>query len=93
MAMLVLVAHSRPAVSLGDGAAQQLAEAGVTSIAIAADETTQAVVLEGWAFDPAATGEQATSALGLGPHQVLRPVLQLLLPRSSPFASAQEDRP
>lgn len=80
MAMLILVADGKPVVSLTSETAQRLSEVGVTSVAIAADDATQAVVLEGWAFDPASAGEQATSALGLDPEHILRPVFHTLLP-------------
>ena len=90
MAMLVLVADIDPVASLTSETAQRLAEVGVTSVAIAADDTTQAVVLEGWAFDPAVTGEQATLALGLGLQRILRPVLQTLLPLPPAPTSVRE---
>jgi hypothetical protein len=81
VAMLVLVTDVDPSVSLDTETAERLADIGVTNVAIVADDSTQAIVLEGWALDPATAVEPATSALRLGPRHALRPVLQTLLPR------------
>jgi hypothetical protein len=50
-------------VTLGPATAARLGALGVTNIAVLRDHTTVAVVLEGWAFDPAATTHQALAAL------------------------------
>jgi hypothetical protein len=64
-------------------AAGRLADLGVTHVAIARDETTEAVVLEGWAFDAQASGAAATEIVaGTARHHTLQPVLQTLLSRS-----------
>lgn len=81
MAMLIVVVERDGDVSLDASTAQKLADIGVTSIAVAADETTEAIVLEGWAFDPTATGAEAAAVLvGSKPHRSLVPALQTLLP-------------
>jgi len=86
VAMLVVITSRTGAeypqeVALDATAAHRLAEIGVTSVAVVADETTEAVVLEGWAFDTDAFGAEAASILvGDRDRRALRPVLQTLLP-------------
>lgn len=89
MAMLVVITERggqtpAPEVSLDAATAHQLAAIGVTNVAVVADETTQAVVLEGWAFDADADGGVAASIL-VGDHdrRSLRPVLETLLPHQT----------
>lgn len=91
MAMLVLITERRghsPAseVALDATTAQRLAAIGITNVAVVADDTTEAVVLEGWAFDADADGTEAASILvGDRSRRALRPVLQtLLLHRTEP---------
>ena len=79
MAMLVLLVPSdQDAVTLGARNVEALARLGVTSVSLARDERTAAVILEGWALDPA-SHEQALSALGArsGGAQTLQPVVQM----------------
>lgn len=54
MALVMLVAgpgSSEPAV--GPGAAERLAQLGITRVSLLSDPLGIGVVLEGWAFDPA----------------------------------------
>jgi hypothetical protein len=44
---------------IGPGAADQLAELGITRVALLRDSLGIGVVLEGWAFDPARVHEAA----------------------------------
>lgn len=63
MAMVMLVADigaGEP--TLGPDAAERLGSLGITHIALLRDQSSTAIVLEGWAFDPARTDE-ATRAL------------------------------
>lgn len=79
--MLVVITDAERSVQLDADAARRLAEMGVVSVAIAADMTTEAVVLEGWAFDPAVSGAEAADILvGTGRRHALQPVLQTMLP-------------
>lgn len=60
MAIAMLIARAdgtEPAV--GPGAAQRLAELGISRIAVLSDADGIAVVLEGWTFDPARIDEAA----------------------------------
>jgi hypothetical protein len=85
MAMLVVITErggraAAPDVSVDATTAHRLAAIGVTNLAVVADDTTQAVVLEGWAFDADADGAAAASILvGDRNRRALRPVLQTLL--------------
>jgi hypothetical protein len=82
--MLVLITDAERSVLLDAEAARRLAEMGVVSVSIAADRTTEAVVLEGWAFDPVASGAEAADILvGAGRGRTLQPVLQTVLPSHS----------
>jgi len=79
MALLVLlVPAGRGDLPLGPTAVEALARLGVTSVALARDEQTAAVILEGWAFD-AARPDAALSALGAAADDVraLQPVMQM----------------
>jgi hypothetical protein len=63
-------------------AAGRLADLGVTHVSIARDNRIEAVVLEGWAFDPTVSGAAATEIVaGTTPHSTLHPVLQTVLSR------------
>lgn len=59
-------------------AVDALARLGVTTVSLARDEETIAVILEGWAFDPVAHGA-ALGALGVegDDARTLQPVLHM----------------
>lgn len=59
--MLIADSHDEEPV-MGPDAAQRLGSLGITRIALLRDTSSTAIVLEGWAFDPARTDE-ATRAL------------------------------
>jgi hypothetical protein len=93
MAMLVVVldAHSGEA-TLDARSARRLAELGVTHVAVARDDHTEAVVLEGWAFDTDSSGAEATEIVaGTSTHSTLQPVLQTLLRRTSSHTTGREE--
>jgi len=81
--MLVVVLDAQSGESTLDAtSASRLADLGVTHVAIARDDHTEAVVLEGWAFDTEASGAEATEIVaGTSTHHTLQPVLQTLLSR------------
>jgi hypothetical protein len=81
--MLVVVLDAQSGESTLDAtSASRLADLGVTHLAIARDDHTEAVVLEGWAFDTEASGAEATEIVaGTSTHHTLQPVLQTLLSR------------
>lgn len=81
--MLVVVLDARTGESSLDAtAATRLADLGVTHVAIARDGESEAVVLEGWAFDTTTSGREATEIVaGKASSRTLQPVLQTLLSR------------
>ncbi|HET6916351.1 MAG TPA: hypothetical protein VFH56_09720 [Acidimicrobiales bacterium] len=81
MAMLVLVfdANSSEA-GIDAEAATALASLGVTHVAMATDETTEAVVLDGWAFDAEASADEVRGIVcGPPATKTLRSVVQMIL--------------
>lgn len=67
MAMVMLVADIQSAEPvLGPDAAQRLGSLGITRIALLRDLSSTAVVLEGWAFDPARTDEAIRAVFPAG---------------------------
>lgn len=76
--LVVLVPADQGEVPLGSAAVEALARLGVTSVSLARDEHTAAVILEGWAFDPA-RADAALTALGTGADnaRTLQPVAQM----------------
>jgi hypothetical protein len=79
MALLVLlISADEDEISLGAKNVEALARLGVTSFSLARDEHTAAVILEGWALDPASHGA-ALAALGASTKtaRALQPVIQM----------------
>lgn len=79
MALLVLlIPADRGDFSLGTSNLEALAVLGVTSVSLARDERTAAVILEGWALDPADEAAMR-AALGASASDVraLRPIGQM----------------
>lgn len=79
MAQLVLlIAADRDEVSLGAKNVEALARLGVTSVTLAGDEQTAAVILEGWALDPGCH-DAALAALGASAEttRALQPIVQM----------------
>lgn len=79
MGMLVLLVPTGQAdVPIGAAAIDALARLGITSVALAADDETTAIILEGWAFDPGSPGA-AVRALGTHAEQTrtLQPIVQM----------------
>jgi hypothetical protein len=79
MGLLILfVPADHEDLALGSPAIEALARLGVTSVSLARDEETAAVILEGWAFN-AARPDAALSALGAAWREArtLQPVMQM----------------
>jgi hypothetical protein len=85
MATLVVVLDAQSGQTALDArSAGQLAELGVTHVAIARDDHTEVAILEGWAFDTEATGVQAAEIIaGTSTHRTLQPVLETLISREA----------
>ena len=78
MALLVVLVPTDREVIFGPQRVDALARIGITSISLARDEQTTAVILEGWAFD-SARPEAALVALGASKRdaRTLRPVAHM----------------
>jgi hypothetical protein len=63
--MLIADNHAGQPV-VGPDAAERLGSLGITRIALLRDESSTAVVLEGWAFDPARTDEATRAVFPAG---------------------------
>lgn len=76
--LVVLIPVERDEVSLGAKNVEALARLGVTSVSLARDERTAAVILEGWALDPGCH-DAAMTALNTSADisQALMPVVQM----------------
>ncbi len=63
---------------IGSSAIEALARLGVTTVSLAADNHTTAIILEGWAFDPTRSGA-AIEALGGSPDEMrtLQPIAHM----------------
>ena len=72
--MAVLLFASPDEVALNREAAARLVAIGVTHATVVRDESTVAVVLEGWRFDAGRSGPEAAAAVGkpMGAYRVLR---------------------
>jgi len=71
MAMALLVpSPPADAAVLVPGMAGRLAELGITRISLLQDQTGIAVMLEGWAFDPARIDEAVRAIFPDGSHRV-----------------------
>jgi len=79
MAMvMLLVEDDGDDVAISSRMANELANLGVTSIAICRDQRTMGIVLEGWAFDPASADQAARYIVDApGLRRVLLPALRL----------------
>lgn len=79
MGLLVLLVPTDQAdVPLGSAAIEAFARLGITTVSLATDDQTTAIILEGWAFDPASPGP-AVRALGTQAEQTraLQPIVQM----------------
>lgn len=77
--MVVLVEGEFPDVSLDAGTISELAGLGVTNVAVVRDKRTIGIVLEGWAFDPVASTDDALATLAPDgvPARALQPLGEL----------------
>jgi hypothetical protein len=76
--LVVLLPASKSDPSLGPNVVAALSRLGVTSLSVARNDQTIAVVLEGWAFDPGAPAA-VLAALGVPAVEakLLRPFVQM----------------
>jgi len=76
--LLVLLDGAARGSSIDAATAGQLAQVGVTNIALVRDEETVGILLDGWAFDPARSGAYAARLFGRTP-KILTSVLEMVL--------------
>jgi hypothetical protein len=78
MAMALMLWPASVGIRLGSTEATRLTALGVTNVTLLRDADTVAVVLEGWAFNPARSASAAAAALGDLPGcRVLQPALDV----------------
>ena len=75
---VVLLAADPGEVGVAPGFVSALSRLGVTHVRVLKDETGIGLVLEGWAFDPAAAGEIAR-LLARPVERVLRPLVDVAI--------------
>lgn len=76
--MVVLVLPVRSDVSVGPETAARLARFGIGHAALLGDQSSVAVVLEGWAFDPQRSAAAAAEVIAPGEaYRILRPVAEV----------------
>jgi hypothetical protein len=79
-------------VRIGSAEAARLAELGVTNVSLLRDADTVAIVLEGWAFDPARSARTAAEALGdAAVCRVLQPALEMAVSHASMTGGSDEE--
>lgn len=93
MAMLVvLMDRDDRQVLLTPSHVAGLGRLGVTSVGVAGDERTLAVVVEGWAFDPIRAADATNDALGVRDREV-QALHQLAHVAVSPATELRERKP
>jgi hypothetical protein len=76
--MVVLLDEANDEFCLRQDLVDKLARLGVTSVAVARDERTVGIVLEGWLLDPARSAGEVGEAFGVASAaRALHPVLHL----------------
>ncbi len=93
--LVVLLDAQRDVAALDVATAIRLASLGVTQVTIARDHATEAIVLEGWAFDVAACEAEARTLVGgRAATRSLQPVLQTLItPERGPGGGISDHSP
>ena len=93
MAKALMLWPAGAAVRIGSSEAARLAVLGVTNVALLRDADTVAVVLEGWAFNPARSGRAAAAALGdVSKCRVLQPALDVAVSNAG-LSGGNEEEP
>jgi len=85
MAMALMLWPASVGVRIGSTEAKRLTALGVTNVTLLRDAETVAVVLEGWAFNPARSAPAAAAALGdLPDGRFLQPALDAAVSNVDP---------
>lgn len=93
-ALVLLIDNDHPAAEVGPGIAQQLATLGVTSVSVLRDGQTTALALEGWAFDPDRSADEAAGIVAADPSavRILRPVVESAVHSSRPRSKGRSEK-
>jgi hypothetical protein len=84
--IVVLLPASDAEPTLPPAAVSKLTRLGVTSVALARDKRTLALVIEGWAFEPSRSAEAAVAAFNAdgSSAQTLHPIAELAVSTAAP---------
>jgi hypothetical protein len=78
-------------IRIGSTEATRLAALGVTNVTLLRDAEMVAIVLEGWAFNPARSAPAAAAALGdVSDCRVLQPALDVAVSNAGPGGGLDE---
>ena len=92
MAKALMLWPAGAGVRIGSTEAARLAALGVTNVALLRDAETIAIVLEGWAFNPARSARAAAAALGdASVCRVLQPTLDVAVSNTSTSGGIDEE--
>jgi hypothetical protein len=92
--IVVLLPASENEPSLQPAAVSELGRLGVTSVSLARDDKTVALVVEGWAFDPSRSAEAVVAAVA-GPRsraRMLHPLLHMAVATAGPTVNGKESK-
>jgi hypothetical protein len=81
--MVLLLDDVDGAFAVREDEISELAQLGVTSVHVLRDEQLVGVVLEGWLFDPARSGQAAAKTVGTRAVRTLRPLIHMAVPATS----------
>lgn len=91
MAKALMLWPAGAGVRIGSAEAAKLAALGVTNVALLRDAETVAIVLEGWAFNPARSWRAAAAALGdASTCRVLQPALDVAVSSANTMGASDE---
>lgn len=91
MAKALMLWPARAGVRIGSTEAARLAGLGVTNVTLLRDAETIAIVLEGWAFNPARSARAAAAVLGDDTRcRVLQPALDVAVTNASDIGGIDE---
>jgi len=81
-------------VRIGSAEAAQLAALGITNVTLLRDAETVAIVLDGWAFNPARSAGAAAAALGdVSKCRVLQPALDVAVSNANTSGGIEKEYP
>lgn len=84
MAMMVVLLEERAGeFCLRPRLVSELSRLGITDLGLVRDHRTVGIVLDGWSFDPACSGEAATAVVAAG-GRTLHPVMHLAVTTAGP---------